>query len=888
MNRAKLFFTVATSILLFSLSALVSPSANAVEEGHVCRFCAQNHLQAAFAAGGEQGDARNYAPPRYVDILHLKLDVTPDFVKRTVAGTATIEFAPVGKPLSELRLDAVNLDIRDLRSSTPMTDHSSTTDELIITFANPIAVGERTKVEIDYAAEPRQGLFFRTPELGYAVGDTHLYSQGEPEQASHWFPCHDYPNERSSTELICHVPSEMTVLSNGTLISEKMDVRSGKKAVHWRQDQPHVAYLITLTAGYFDKLEDTSSDVPLAFYSQPSIREHAANSFTNTADIMSFLSKEIGVAYPWDKYYQVTVVDCRFGGMENTSMTTLANRTVFSVESENVNEGWVRTLDSHEMTHQWFGDYVTCKDWSHLWLNEGFATYYSRLYEEHRFGRDDLLYAMYRDASGRVLTQHKDRRPIVFNQYKTPYDQFDFRAYPKGSWVLHMLRSQLGKELYRDCIQTYLKKHAFSSVTTADLAKVIEDVSGRSFDRFFDQWVYHARHPSLKVTHKWIAAKKLAHVTVEQTQTTDDKVLLFEFPTSLRFQVGQQTVDRPITIDGTKHDFYVSLDEEPTQVRFDPEYTVLADVKFKKSDELLLAQLENKADAIGRILAVHQLAERKTLAAIEAIGNAVRSDPFFGVRIQAAKALEKAGRIEALEQLALAVGVDDARVRRQVVESIGGFQRPRAKELLLKIAREEHNPAVAASAVRLLGKYRDDDAKQVVATMLESNSFRNELADAAIAALGEREDSAQAETLMRVLVNRSDELTSRGFGNGLKTLAKLGKGLEANSAGRIDVERFLRQQVENTKTPIRSAAIDSLGILGDSRSVGVLEALASDTSGDRAAAAASAALKQLRAKKSAVPKELAELRKQFDVLKKESEELRQEFDELKADKTGKK
>jgi len=882
MTRATIFLSVASTFLSISLPA------TAIEEQHVCRYCAQNHRRAAFESEDQQGVTRNYAPPRYVDILHLKLDVTPDFQKRTIAGTATLQFAPVGKPLGELRLDAVHLDIRDLRCSTPVADYTSTTDELIITFASPIAVGERTTVEIDYQAEPRQGLFFRTPELGYAAEDTHLYSQGEPQQARHWFPCHDYPNERSSTEVICHVPPEMTVLSNGKLVSEKTDVRSGKKIVHWRQDQPHVAYLITLVAGYFDKLEDSTNEVPLAFYSQPSIRKQAANSFINTADIMLFLSKEIGVSYPWDKYYQVTVSDPRFSCMENTSMTTLAQRTVPSSESENLRTDWVRTLDSHEMTHQWFGDYVTCKDWSHLWLNEGFATYYSRLYEEHRFGRDALLYLMYRDATGRVLPQHKDRRPIVFNQYKSPSEQFDFRAYPKGSWVLHMLRSQLGEPLYRDCIRTYLEKHAFTSVTTADLAKVIEDVSGQSFDQFFDQWVYHARYPSLKVTYQWIAARKLAHVTVEQTQSTDDKVLLFEFPTSLRFQVGEQAVDRPIAIDDTKHDFYVPLDEEPTQVRFDPEYTVLAEVEFKKSDKLLLAQLGNKQDAIGRILAAHQLAERKTLAAIKAIGNTLRSDPFFGVRIEAAKSLEKTGRIEALEQLAQAVASDDARVRQQVVDAIGGFQRPRAKELLLQIATQDRNPVIVATAVRLLGKYRDADAGQVIAKMLRSISFRNELADAAISALGQLEDSSQSETLMAVLDDRRNELSSQGFGAGLNTLAKISRGLEANSARRIEVERFLRQQVDNPKNPIRRAAVESLGVLGDSRSVGVLETLASDNSGDRIAIVASEALKRLRAKKSVVPKELAELRKQFGEFKEESEKLRQELDELKADKTGEK
>ncbi|MCA9229006.1 MAG: M1 family metallopeptidase [Planctomycetales bacterium] len=875
----------APAVVLSCLLLLSAVPAAAVEEFHVCRYCAGRDCErAGLAADTGAGPQRNYAPPRYVDMLHLKLDVTPNFQQRTVAGTATLEFAPVGKPLSELRLDAVHLDIRDLRSTAPVADYTATADELIITFAAPIAVGQRTAIDIDYQAEPRQGLYFRTPELGYPAEDTHLYTQGEPQQASHWFPCHDYPNERFSSEVICHVPPDMTVLSNGVLVSDEVDARAGTKTVHWRQAKPHVAYLITLAAGYFDKLEDTSLDVPLAFYSQPTIRQHAANSFRDTAEIMRFYNQEIGVPYPWDKYYQVTVRDFRAGGMENTSMTTLAHRTVFSADSENIRSGWVRTLDSHEMAHQWFGDYVTCKDWSHLWLNEGFATYYSRLYEEHRFGRDALLYQMYQDATDRVLPRHQDRRPIVFNKYQDPYDQFDFRAYPKGSWVLHMLRSQLGEQLYRDCIRTYLEQHALKSVTTADLAKVIEDVSGRSFDRFFDQWVYHARHPSLKVTYEWLAESKLAHVTVEQTQKIDDEVLLFEFPTSLQYVVAGQLVHQPIAIDSAKHDFYVALASEPTQVRFDPQYTVLADVEFKKSDKLLLAQLENKQDLIGRLLAIQQLGKRKTIAAVEAIGSALNNDPFFGARIEAAKALAETGRSEALEQLAQALAVDDARVRQHVVESIGSFQRPRAKELLLQVTRQERNPAVVGSAIRSLGKHREADAEQAVATMLESNSFRNELVDAAIDALGKNEDPSQRAAIMNTLRARGDELTSGGMANGLRVLAKTSQGLEADAAGRVEVEQFLREYVEHPKTPIRLAAIESLGTLADSRSVELLESLARDTSGDRTAEAASEALKKLREKKSTVPKELTELHKQVESLREASEKLRQEFDEFKAEK----
>ena len=554
------------------------------EHEAVCRYCRAWHEraqqnQSPFSAASDT-KGRQYAPDRQVDVLHIKLNVTPNFDDRTIAGTTTIKFSPISEPLSELRLDAVDLMISDVRGSAKVADYVSTDRDLTIVFDEPIPVGSKASVEIDHAAQPARGFYFRTPEMGYPESDTHVWTQGETHEARHWFPCFDYPNERSSTEVICHVPRDMTVLSNGRRMSEEFDEETQLKSVRWLHEKPHVNYLICLVAGYLEKLEDQHREVPLAFYSQPTLVEHAPNSFVDTADIMAFFEEEIGVNFPWNKYYQVTILDFTAGGMENTTLTTLTHNTIFSKETENIRS--TRGLDAHEMAHQWFGDYVTCKDWSHLWLNEGFATYYSHLHAGHKFGHDHLLYGMYRDAMGRVLPQgKKNRRPIVFKDYKNPGEQFDFRSYPKGSWVLHMLRNQLGQSLYRKCIKTYLERHALTSVVTEELNAVIEELSGRSYDRFFDQWVYHGGHPELTVSYRWQAADRLAKVTIRQTQQVDDDVLLFHIPTKLRFILpNDKVVDHEITITDREHEFFVSLPDDPKIVRFDPEYSVLAEVSF--------------------------------------------------------------------------------------------------------------------------------------------------------------------------------------------------------------------------------------------------------------------------------------------------------------------
>src|SRR5438093_213809 len=394
---------------------------------------------AAFLAPLDSPEHRKYAPDREIDILHLTLDVTPDFKQRTIAAKATLKFKPIAKPFQELKLDAVDLAVESLTATEKILGYQVTDKQIMVTFEQPIPPDKEASVTITYRAEPASGLYFRTPEMGYKEGDTHLFSQGEEIEARHWYPCFDSPNEKFTSEMICHVPDGMTVVSNGRLVAEEKDA-NGLVAVRWLQDKPHVNYLVSLVAGYFKKVEDKYKDVPLAFYTRPSEINEAPNSFRDTKDIMAFFEQEIGVPYPWAKYAQVCVNDFVAGGMENTSATTLTDSTLFSSATENIRNS--QGLVAHEMAHQWFGDYVTCKDWSHVWLNESFATYYETLFNGHKNGRDDMLYELY--GRTRQITGLTNVNAIVRRTYDSPTEMFDYLAYPKGGWVLHMLRAQLG------------------------------------------------------------------------------------------------------------------------------------------------------------------------------------------------------------------------------------------------------------------------------------------------------------------------------------------------------------------------------------------------------------------------------------------------------------
>ncbi|MFI4874888.1 MAG: hypothetical protein ACIALR_06105, partial [Blastopirellula sp. JB062] len=255
----------------------------AAEEYRVCRYCGDSHkAQSAFGIDLE-GEGRRYAPIRHVDVLHIKLDVTPNFSQRTVACVTTIKFVPLREPLRVLKLDAIDITIDRVSGSAAISDFASTPKDLTIAFAEPIPTGQEAFVEIVHRSQPTGGFYFRTPEMGYPADDVHCWTQGESHFARQWFPCFDYPNERSTSEVICRVPPSMTVVSNGRLIRDQIDEPTGLRVVHWLQDQPHVNYLICLVAGKLEKLEQKSGDIPLAFYTQPSWKEHAKNAFADTA-----------------------------------------------------------------------------------------------------------------------------------------------------------------------------------------------------------------------------------------------------------------------------------------------------------------------------------------------------------------------------------------------------------------------------------------------------------------------------------------------------------------------------------------------------------------------------------------------------------------------------
>ncbi len=830
------------------------------------------------------GGPRQYAPDRRADLLDLALDVTPDFRARTVQVTSVLKLVPMAFPLDRLELDAVRLKFDSVEASEPLASWSYDDAQLILNFQPPLPIGREFTVTLRTRAEPKLGLYFRTPEMGFRTEDEHLWTQGEPEEARHWYPSFDAPHEKFTSSVTCRVPDTMVVLSNGRKLSDEA-AAGGMRVVTWRQELPHSGYLVCLVAGRFKSLEDRSGRVPLAFWTPTSQAAQAERSFAGTAQMLEFFEREIGLPYPWPKYDQVVVDDFTFGGMENTTLTVLHAMTLATDAFETLSDS--RSLVAHEMAHQWFGNLVTCKDWSHLWLNEGFATYYDALHARHRLGEDEFRVQMFENASS--VFSAADRRPMVTRSYQDPLEQFDSRAYPKGAWVLHMLRHRVGEDLFRRGVRLWLERYSHRSSTTEEFRAIWEELTGRSFDRFFDEYVYHGLYPELEADYSWDSTLGQVRLGIRQTQKIEGDVLLFDVPLTVKFQLpGGGTLRREVRIHQAQQDFYFALPAEPESVRLDPDLALLAKIRFEPPTAMLHRQVSDATDLIGRLLAVEVLGKRQDADTVAQLTRALGTDVSPHLRSACARALGKMRNDAARDALVAARRQPDARARMAVVEALGNFGTDAVRDTLLDVAANDPNPAVGRAALAALGRWSTDAVQAVVRAELDRPSYRDTRASGAVQALRSMELPHNAPVLAAWIRTRAETLDPDVLGEALKAAGHLGRHLEDRTA----VGDVLLRHLNSPRSATRWSAISGLGSLGDLRAVPALEAMARAQQDDPFRQPAEQALKALReqrtpgAELSSVREELERVREENRVFREELERLKRRVEESLGPKTN--
>jgi aminopeptidase N len=820
------------------------------------------------------------AASRPVDILHIRLELAVKLKERTVAGSATIDFAAV-QPTQVLSLNAVGHEVSAVRvlgagaESKPLSFENSG-KTIDIDLGRRLERGEKRKIRIEYQVRnPEAGLYFFQPTKAEPDVPLTVWSQGEPVSNSHWFPCLDNPNERQTTELLATVDDGFEVLSNGKLES-KRQLNNGQVQFHWKQSKPHVAYLVTLVVGEFEVGRTEWRGRPVTYYVHKSRAADMERTFRNTTKMLDFFSERFGIEYPWEKYAQVVVEQFMWGGMENTSATTLYPATMHDERA--LVDGSPDWLIAHELGHQWWGDLVTCKDWSHLWLNEGFATYCEVLWAEHYKGKDERDYLLLKESrqarSGSALT-----RPVVDRHYPDPSTMFDSRAYPKGGWILHMLRSQLGDDDFFRGIQRYGTVYAYQTVETNDLRQVFERLYGVSLERFFHDWTERPGHPTVLVKSSYSAKDKQMKLEVKQTQKAEP----FYIPLHIELTIpGGEPVELRRLMTDREFTVYLPVEQRPTLIRVDPEVTLLADIKEEKARDWWQAQL-TAPTVIERIRAIEHLVAGKTDANREAIAKVLKDDPFWGVRVEAAKAIGKlAGNISRKALLA-GLAQPDAKVRKACVDGLGSFSGNEdvISALKAKYEKGDESYIVEAAMVTALVKILKVTPVALLQKALEKPSHREAIRLAALRGLAKSDDSK----ILKLLV----EWTQRGKPRtcrheAIRQVAAV--IIRAKPDAKITdpiVDRFVEMFDEGEGARTRQVLAETLGRLGTRARVSGdrLRVLADADPNGRVRSAAKKAAEDSQ-KEPGTAAELARLRKEVEAANKRNSNLEKRLEKLES------
>lgn len=670
------------------------------------------------------GAKPHYAPDLAVKVEHIAIDAHVEPHEGILRGQVTHRLRSVAPDLRRLKLDQVGIRVEEVRVDGSPVEFSIENHSLWVDLPQSHwgkAAGETFELDVRYeVTRPKRGLYFTGPDSHYPAKRYQVWSQGQDEDNRYWIPSFDYPNQKATSEVRVRVPRGFTAISNGALISKKDE--GDLTCFHYRLGTPHVTYLISLVVAELAEITEAGPEgVPVQFFVPPGREEDGKRAFGRTKDMIEAFSGKIGVAYPYEKYSQVAVQDFIFGGMENTSATTQTDKTLHDAKAHLDYSS--EPLVSHELAHQWFGDLLTCRDWSHGWLNEGFATFMERVWIESNIAEYGSREAAREEAKYYGLQDLRDyleedsgkyRRPIVSNTYIEPIDLFDCHLYQKGGLVLNLIRSVLGEDLFWKAIQLYVARHRGQSVETLDLIRAIEDVTGRNLRRLFDQWVFGAGHPELEVSYQWhkpVDAGKSSRVelVIEQKQTQGKPELREEGVVTPLFQLsvvveltleGGKKLRRNIEIGEARERVFFEVDSKPLMIRLDPDGTIPKTLKFPRPKEMLLYQLSHDSDCLGRIEAARELIPEADRVAVQALGKAILSDPFWGVQAEAARALSEIRTDAARDALMAALGISHPKARRAVVRALGRFKGTEVAQAVRPLTEKDPSYFVEAEAVK--------------------------------------------------------------------------------------------------------------------------------------------------------------------------------------------
>ncbi|MGQ4891428.1 MAG: M1 family aminopeptidase [Candidatus Njordarchaeia archaeon] len=750
--------------------------------------------------------------PRY-KLEHVFLKIWLHIHDRKIDGEVEIKFKPLIENFTYLDLDAVDMAIKKVTFMGEEVKYNYDGEKLFVYFDKPLGKENQYSVVINYSTEPKKGLYFVLPDKNYPDRVPQVWSQGEPEETRYWIPIYDYPNNRCTWEILAYAPKDFTVLSNGKLVDNREE---GDWAIwHWEMNTPQPTYLITLVVGIFDYMKDYYEDVPLYYYVPKGMGIHINRSFSRTKDILKFYSEYLRFKYPYERYTQVCVSEFIAGGMENTTLTVLTDWTLHDEKAHMDFES--EPLVAHEAAHQWFGDLVTMKDWGNLWLNESFATYLENLYLRHWKGEEEFVYAMYSDLKS-YLREYGTRysRPIVTRVYKYPEEVFDMHSYPKGALVLHTLMNFIGENVFRESLKVYLERYKFKNVDTEDLRKVFEEVTGLDLEWFFDQFVYNAGHPVLKVSYSWDNDQKILKLVFKQAQDKDS-LDVYRLRVKVEFFYKEKKSFRFFDLKEKEQIFYFPMEEQPEMIIVDPEFQVFKVLEYDYPMEALLKILKKSKYVYPKLVVLEKLVKFKSNKVISALGEVLMNkNEFWGVRREAARTLGSIGGEKALSILIEAEEkVIDKKVRRGIVEALGNFKDARAADVLKKVLTDKEESYYVRNAAAIsLGKTRVPEAMETLLSEIDTPSHNYVITRGVLRGLAELGTDDALEVILKYSEIGKPTLVR------IEAVASLGKFPKNKKA--YDA---IRDALKDEYVRVRGAALMAIAELRDPEFLGDLDSI---------------------------------------------------------------
>lgn len=633
------------------------------------------------------------------NLIHTKLKVNFNFDKKELNGEAWVTAKPHFYATNLFTLDAKAMLFDEVSLNGTKLNYDYDDAQIVIKLPKKYTKEEKFTVYFKYTARPEKvkdkgsaaitgakGLYFINADGADKNKPTQIWTQGETEGSSCWFPTIDAPNQKTTQEIYITVPNKYVTLSNGSLLNQTNN--GNLRTDYWKMDQKHAPYLFFMGVGEFEIVKDSYKNIPVNYYVEKEYAQYAKDIFGNTPEMIQFFSEKLGVAYPWNKYSQIVVRDYVSGAMENTT-AVVHGEQAYQTPGQLIDENTHENTIAHELFHHWFGDLVTTESWANLTLNESFANYSEYLWQEYKYGEEAAEMYMHSNVSSYLEGQESDKDLVRFN-YLDKEDMFDLVSYNKGGAILHMLRNYLGDKAFFESLKTYLNDYKYKAAEAHQLRLIFEKVTGKDLNWFFNQWYFGANHPKIDVSYDYNKLRKTVTVNILQLQPEN-----FQFPLTLDIFEGTKRRRETVFVENNDASFTFPFDTMPDLIQINSDGVLLAEFNENKVLSDYIFQLKNATHFMHRREALLEVVKKQDdKVAFNAVVAAL-DDSSYKIRVLA------------LENIDL----------------INKFSKKDAIRKIMQLANNDAKTLVKAAAIETLGKLTDPELKSIFTKGLQSKSY---------------------------------------------------------------------------------------------------------------------------------------------------------------------